>query len=768
MSRRFNRWFGWIVDRPLLAWFCVLLISGIAIIGYTAPALVTDLGDLFSTGASDETTAPRAVEQFEQPPDVESVSLTGGDAILVVESDSIFTPDGAKALRKVVSDLESLDHVRPNILWMDRIPILNIFGLSEPLFPRGTASETRYAAAKEKALAHPLVGGQLLSEDGRTLLMMIHFDRLWITSNEDCTTRLREVAEAAVADFPNVKFKFTVTGRLPIWLMAIQSHEANSVKYQLIGYGMICVMAVILFRGISAVFIVGLAPVMGVFWTLGFLNFFDFNDNPFNDVVLPVLLSLVGLTDGVHLMVQIRRRRAEGLSAKDAARTGIHEVGLACGLTSLTTAIGFGSLSLAHHEIVREFGYCCVIGVILTFLSVVTLIPLVCSTRLGQRIHIGHDKGLVDKNLNRIGGLVEFVLARTKLMSVVALVGTTVLLLVSLTLKPDEKRYSALPMNSEAARGLRLMDKSMRGMESSRVDIRWDKTVAADSADVLAVVRKVDKLLNTEELIGHPISIANLLDALPGSGVDADRMSMLDLLPPPLKRAFYTPEYRTAIVQFRVQDLGIAKYSPVFERVEAGLAEMRTQHPNFQLELNGPAVGHWRDLYQIVVDLAASLGSATIIIFIVLALVYRSLRIGLISLVPNIFPLAVTGTYLVCTGQSLELVSVCAFTVCLGIAVDDTIHFLTRFTEESQLTSDRPEAIRRAFTAVGTALIMTTIVLVAGFSTVMFSDSRDHHIFASMGGLTIAAALFGDLVFLPALLARFAPATESNDIPKED
>ena len=67
------------------------------------------------------------------------------------------------------------------------------------------------------------------------------------------------------------------------------------------------------------------------------------------------------------------------------------------------------------------------------------------------------------------------------------------------------------------------------------------------------------------------------------------------------------------------------------------------------------------------------------------------------------------------------------------------------------------EAIRRAFTGVGTALIMTTVVLVAGFSTVMFSDSRDHRIFASMGVLTISSALFGDLVFLPALLARFAP-----------
>ena len=138
-----------------------------------------------------------------------------------------------------------------------------------------------------------------------------------------------------------------------------------------------------------------------------------------------------------------------------------------------------------------------------------------------------------------------------------------------------------------------------------------------------------------------------------------------------------------------------------------------------------------------------------------LAVVYRSLRLGLISIVPNVFPLAITGTLLWLFGQSLEIVSVCAFTVCLGIAVDDTIHFLTRYREEECKTEDRRLAIRRSFVGVGTALIMTTVVLIIGFSTALLSDSRDHRIFAIMGILTIGSALFADLVFLPALLLRF-------------
>lgn len=104
----------------------------------------------------------------------------------------------------------------------------------------------------------------------------------------------------------------------------------------------------------------------------------------------------------------------------------------------------------------------------------------------------------------------------------------------------------------------------------------------------------------------------------------------------------------------------------------------------------------------------------------------------------------------------LEIVTVCAFTCCLGVAVDDTIHFLTRYVEEKRETKDEEVAIRKAFTAVGTALVVTTVVLVSGFLTVLMSETREHRIFASMGAITVAAALFGDLVFLPAILSRFS------------
>ncbi len=752
MSRFFNRTTNWIVDRPSLAYLLLTTISIFAAIGYYNPRLITAAFEASPSDANSQTGETPTVD--DALPDVQEFSLRS-DAIIVVESESIFTPRGTQAIRQVVRALEDTDYVT-DVIWMDEVPMLNIFGLPEPLLPHATASANRFAAAKEKALAHPFIGGQLLSSDARTLLLLVNFDLLFIKSDEDCISGLREIAEAAAADFSDVDIEFSVTGNLPIFVTAMQSHESNQFFYQIVGYGMITIMAIILFRGIAAVFVVALAPAMGVFWTLGMIRYLDFQDNPFNDVVLPVLVSLVGLTDGVHLMVQIRKLRTAGLPPKEAAKQGIHQVGLACALTSLTTAIGFGSLSLAHHELVREFGYCCVIGVVLTFVAVVTTIPLACSTWLGKFVQVGQSKSLIDQNLNRIGGVIEFVLPRTRWISYLAIGSTAALIIVSLTLRPDERRSSILPTRSEPAIALKKIDKAMGGLETANIDLSWDQSVASDSPEVIEVIGRVDDLLEPEPLIGHPLSVRTLVQSLPGDGPVEDRMSMLELLPPPLKRAFYTPESRTASVNFRVQDLGISQYSEVFERINSGLERIQQDYPGFQLSLSGDAIWRWENLYQIVVDLATSLGAASLIIFGVLALVYRSLRIGLISIVPNMFPLAVAGAYLVITGQSLEIVTVCAFTVCLGIAVDDTIHFLTRYQEEKEKTDDELQAIQRAFTGVGTALILTTIILVAGFCTVLFSDSRDHFIFASMGIITLSAALFADMVFLPAMLARYA------------
>lgn len=769
ISHQFGRSTAWIVDRPVWAYLVLFVLTATSLVGYLAPEPVRRL---FITAPKPDAQAQATSAQTptRPRPNVEALDLTRSDAILVVESDDVFTPEGAKALRHMVETLEAVPYVR-SVLWMDRVPVLNIFGLREPLFPKSDASPARFEAAREHALKHPLVNGQLLSADGRTLIVMVNFDWLHITSDDDCSTNIRKTAEQALAEFPDVHFWVGVTGHIPIRLTMMQTHERNNVKFRVIGYAVVILMAGIFFRGLVSVFILTIGPSLGIFWTVGILNFFHLQDNPFNDVVLPVMLSLVGLADGVHMMVQIRRFHAGGMSERDAARAGLQEVGLACFLTSITTSIGFWSLSLAQHEIVREFGWSCVLGVLLTVIAILIAIPLAYLSRpakfmrsilsrkfLGVRLEpVGLQEGFIEQQLHRAIWVVDVVLRHPKPVAWTGIIFTALCAAVALQLRPDELRSSFLPESAEATRALHKMDKALGGLEFSDVRIHWSEKVPSDSPEVLKVVTEVDELLKSEPLIGKPISIRSLVDALPGDGPTEERSSMIELLPPPLKRAFYKPEDHFATVTFRVLDIGIAKYSTVFERLETGIADIAKQHPEFHLFLTGSAIGRWKNLYRIALDLGSSLGSEAIIIICVLGLVFRSVRFGLIAMTPNIFPLVICAAWLVLTGQSLEIVTVCCFTICLGIAVDDTIHFLTRFQEELPTSADRKEAIRKTFQAVGTSMLMTTIVLVSGFATVTFSDMRDQRIFATMGIFTMITAMIGDLIFLPAILAVYAP-----------
>jgi predicted RND superfamily exporter protein len=199
--------------------------------------------------------------------------------------------------------------------------------------------------------------------------------------------------------------------------------------------------------------------------------------------------------------------------------------------------------------------------------------------------------------------------------------------------------------------------------------------------------------------------------------------------------------------------LGIAVYKPVFARVDAALEDL--QVPGLRIEMTGDPIIWGRYLDRMVTDLLKSLALASAIILVVMGLVYRSVRIGLIAIVPNLFPLAATGAMLALFGIPLVIETVCAFTICLGIAVDDTIHFLSRYRVEVGRGRDAELAIRESFIKVGSPLVVTTVLMVTGFATVLWSELPGFRMFGAMACATLAAAFVADLLVLPALLKVF-------------
>ncbi|MDG2381718.1 MAG: MMPL family transporter [Pirellulaceae bacterium] len=682
-------------------------------------------------------------------------------ALLVVESEDFFRPSTIDALRKMVTAVEDLPAVA-SVIWLERLPITNMFGVTEPLIPPSGSSQDRYVDTRRRVLEHPLAVGQLISADGQTMLMPIVFDWLNVESDADCTEAILVAARGSLDESGIDGMGVKITGDVPLFVAQNDALHRSQMKFQVIGYLLALVVTIFLFRGVSAVLIVASAPAAGIFWSIGLLNLLGHSTNTLTNVILPVLVSMIGLTDGVHLMMHIRECRTRGLSQAKSAREAILRVGMACALTSLTTCIGFGSLMVASAEFIRDFGEACAIGVVVSFCAVVTLIPLLSCTVIGRHVHVGHANDLISHQLRGSLGFVNWTMRHPRIVTALAVLLTIGFGAISLTLRPDNVTKNSLPNDSEMYAALAHCDDAMGGIDTSQVVITWPDDVQADDPRIFHLVESVQTLIDRQPLLKHPLSICDLLATFPTDDGDlSTKMSFLELLPPPLKALFVNDELRQTIITFRIRDDGIAKYEPVFRKIESQFASVNSAYPGFQIELSGESVRRSRDLYQVVVDLAKSLGVASVVIFVVITLVYRSLRIGLISIIPNVFPLVFTGTVLVMMGGALDFASVCAFTVCLGIAVDDTIHFLTRFekSEESSLA----DSIRSTYLGVGTAMVTTTVILVLGFGTALTSELPDHRMFAGMACATIAAALVGDLLFLPAMLVCF-PAKKDSQV----
>jgi predicted RND superfamily exporter protein len=205
-------------------------------------------------------------------------------------------------------------------------------------------------------------------------------------------------------------------------------------------------------------------------------------------------------------------------------------------------------------------------------------------------------------------------------------------------------------------------------------------------------------------------------------------------------------------VNARCPNLGGSASVPAFSRIEQSLAELSEKYESLRFRLTGIPLLISRSLHKINTDLAKSLGLAAFVIFGIITLEFRSFRYGVICLIPNIFPLAVISASLFFTGKSLQTVSVLVFTICLGIAVDDTIHFMTRFRTEFRECGDAYEANKRSFAAVGKALVITTIIFIVCFGSCATSTITMIRTFTYLACIGFVAALVGDLLILPALL----------------
>jgi hypothetical protein len=204
------------------------------------------------------------------------------------------------------------------------------------------------------------------------------------------------------------------------------------------------------------------------------------------------------------------------------------------------------------------------------------------------------------------------------------------------------------------------------------------------------------------------------------------------------------------VVSGRIPDVDASELLPVIEKLGQALGAVRAQNPGFLLSVTGLSAIAARNSASMIGKLNQALTAEIILVAAFIGLAFRSLLVMIVSILPGIFPIVVSGALLWTMGEGLQFASVVALTVSFGLGLSATIHYLNRLRIEDKPHEDPAVGVTRATVLVGPALILTSVVLACGLAVTVFSDLPSLRLFGWLSAFAMIAALVGDLLILPA------------------
>ena len=550
--------------------------------------------------------------------------------------------------------------------------------------------------------------------------------------------------------------------------------EQDSIKYAPVMTLLLVLGLGLLFRSLVAVVaplvVVGLAVV----WAIGFIGWMGWTANIVT-TILPVMLAAVGIADAVHLLQQLRLQHRQGAAPEVALERAFCHVLRPCLLTSVTTAAGMASLTVANLGAIREMGLTAAVGVMAAFLLTMVAVPLVISLLPARRlggIAAGHGRSLSRWSGQAAGWAVRHprgVCAAALALVVLAGLGMS---RITTGTSMTSYFYDDDPVYMESV----VLDRMVGGTLPLQVLVEPGEGVT-DLLDP-AALRKMEAIARYAESLPATGKAISGLDFLQ----EARRVIMGD---PPGKAVMPASRQEAAQILLllegegdRVRYLSEDNMSgrvevPVaaggYEALVAGVQQMEQELTRIAgKEVKASVTGLARLLAGMETYLfesqARSFGLAFVLVLGFIAVLFRSVRVGLLSAIPNLLPLVLVLGAMGWTGVRLDATTVMIGPILLGIVVDDTVHMLERALGSRRAGEAVPAAFSHAAARVGPAIVMTTVILAVGFLVPTMGSFRPNLYFGVLCSLGLVLALVADLVVFPAaatLLPWLVPGGES-------
>jgi predicted RND superfamily exporter protein len=484
-------------------------------------------------------------------------------------------------------------------------------------------------------------------------------------------------------------------------------------------------------------------------------------------IIIPSILVVVGLSDSIHLMFKYYEERDEGKDRKDALRETLLILGKATLMTSITTAVGFAALATSNILPMRNFGIFTALGVLGAFIISIIFLMLIMSYL--KPIKKDADKrplvGYLELWPQQAARLIRKHPNRILLVSALIVMGA-VLGIPRIVL--DTHIMDDVSDETVVMRDMRFFENEMSGVASLEIIIDGREEGAGKKPELLAFTDRIAQHLKTYPDVKSVISPALIIRDLNQAMHDGD--STFYTIPGDRKlisqyltlamisgkdpfENYISFDQSTCRVTARMKDVGSNKAAEILADFDAFLA---TETPTeYDVQITGTTKLIHLLANRVTFSLGSSLLLAFLIISILIGIMFKSPRWVMISLIPNIIPLLVIAGAMGWFGIRLRPTTAAVFSVAFGIAVDDSIHFLSRLKLELERGLALIEATRSSLVHTGKAIVATSVLLIAGFSTLLISDFKSSVEFGFLASLTIFAALIADLYLLPVLINKF-------------
>jgi uncharacterized protein len=700
--------------------------------------------------------------------------------LLFTQEKTPFTPENLKAMSSLAEQFMETVPYAHKVTWLGNVErIIGLAGkeqevLIEDFLPEIPKDQAEIDAKLKEALTEPDFVDNLISKDGTVLTMLVELET-YPGKEEDSNPHESVVKDVnkvlAEPAYCGLKPYITGSPHFTIEYNALVGQQA--VKIFVI---LLIVMAALLLwmgRGLRGIIVPLIITLIAVFWTIGTIGAIGFTVNLLI-IALPTMLICVGIGDSMHGIAAFHDHVDKGESRIDALKKAFQEVGGPIMLTSLTTAFGFLAYLTTHIKPYREMGVYVAFGVFYVFVLTVILAPILYS--FGKKYPKTSRKRSGEEStgdvFDRWLQWVYRVVVRHPRSIIVFFCTILVLTFWGYTRMKVETSGSKLIFKSQPLRQtLDLVDERLgmnlslefllntgkeEGIKDPQFMAKLDKLMTfagkhplvTKSTSVTTVLKKMRRALHGNDqkyyaLPGSREALAQYLFLYESSGGDS-----LDRL------VGFTFDQARLTLRLKALDTSEAR-----EISDFMTDKINNLFPGEGVEIIwAGGMRHLLALNDILFEgQRNSFIAALSVITMVMIIVLRSFKLGLISMIPNVVPVFATMGFLGLIGLYLDVISISFAAVIIAVAVDDTIHFFTRFKEEFNRSGNYEETLKNTLSSVGRPITFTTIILVMGNGVFLFSCLLGFFKLGMLFGFAFFWALLADLFFAPSLIMVLKP-----------